>query len=179
MTDNEMTFKVSIEGMAPILFNRFPDEENPDEKSKTPSGRLNQDEQVKQSLYFDGDKIYQPAEHIVGAMVKAGAQFKLKGKQTYKDVVKGGVFVEPMKIIHENQKYINDWRSVVIKATRGRIMKGRGRLDKWSLSFNISCIDPRATEKDLKDILVYAGKFIGIGDYRPRYGRFEVKSFKK
>ena len=34
-------------------------------------------------------------------------------------------------------------------------------------------------QKDvLKEIIIYAGKFIGIGDWRPHFGRFEVVEFK-
>lgn len=173
-------FEVHIKGIAPLLFNRFPDEENLDGKSKRSSGNPSKDEQVKKSLYFtEKGKIYQPAAHIVGSMVKAAVNFKLTGRKTYKEVVQGGVFVEPEEIVHENQNYVTDWRSVVIKATRGRVMKGRGRLEEWQLKFQITCIDPRATDKDIQEILEYAGMYVGIGDYRPRYGRFEVLSFKK
>jgi hypothetical protein len=58
-------------------------------------------------------------------------------------------------------------------------MKGRGRMDDWSLKFELVCIDDRATANDIKEILEYAGTYIGIGDYRPRYGRFEVTDFTK
>ena len=56
-------------------------------------------------------------------------------------------------------------------------MKGRARMDEWELKFQIICIDLRANAKDIQDILSYAGSYVGIGDYRPRYGRFEVVSF--
>jgi hypothetical protein len=135
---------------------------------------------VEISLYRDSKgKIYQPAEHFVGAMIKAGINFKLEGKKTYKDVMKGGLFIDPMKIEHLSQKYVSDWRSVVIPSTHGRIMKGRARMDNWELKFTITCLDERATAQDIKDILMYAGNYIGVGDYRPRYGRFEVSKFNK
>lgn len=175
-----MKYEVHVKGIAPLLFNRFPDEENLDGKSKRSAGNPSKDEQVERSLYYTKDKkVFQPAAHFVGAMIKAAANFKLQGRKTFREVAQGGIFVEPEQIIHENQKYTTDWRSVVIKATRGRIMKGRARMDEWQLKFTISCIDPRATDKDIKEIIEYAGMYVGIGDYRPRYGRFEVVSFKR
>ncbi len=192
-------YSCHIRGMAPLLFNRFPDEDNPEGKSGAKKAKLVADEQVHKSLYWvkeipfktflkthDGNghykipvgSIYQPAEHILGAMVKAGAVFKLEGKKTYKDVVKGGFFVEPMKVPHIKNGLQKDWRPVVIPSTRGRIMKGRGRLDEWELKFDLVCIDPRAEKDEVLAILKYAGSYIGIGDYRPRYGRFEVVDAK-
>lgn len=58
-------------------------------------------------------------------------------------------------------------------------MKGRGRLDEWELKFQAICSDLRATAKDIEDILKYAGAYGGIGDFRPRYGRFEVIEFEE
>lgn len=175
-----MKYKARIRGISPILFNRFPDEENTDGKSKRSMAVPSKEEQVETSLYrTKSGKLYQPAAHIVGSMLKAAVNFKLKGRKTFKDVVNAGIFVEPEEIIHKKQKYETDWRSVVIKSTRGRVMKGRGRMNEWELEFTLTCIDPRATNKDIKDILEYAGAYVGIGDYRPRYGRFEVVDYEE
>ena len=175
-----LKYKVHIKGIAPLLFNRFPDEDNPEGKSKQKRANPTKDEQVEKSLYRDENKhVYQPMEHIVGSMVKAATSFKLEGKKTFKDVVSAGVFVEPLKIVHLKQKYTTDWRSVVIKATRGRVMRGRARMDEWELKFNLICIDDRMTDSALDEIIRYAGAYIGIGDYRPRYGRFEVIEMTK
>ncbi|KKK78994.1 hypothetical protein LCGC14_2837940, partial [marine sediment metagenome] len=112
-------FKVKVRGIAPLLFNRFPEEDNEDNKSKAKSARLSKVEQVEKSIYkLDNGKLYQPSEHFVGAMVKAGTVFKLEGRKTYKDVVRSGVFVEPMKIPHLKDGLQADWRSVVNPSTR-------------------------------------------------------------
>lgn len=175
-----LKYRVVIRGIAPLLFNRFPDEDNPEGKSRQKTAHSTRDEQVEKSLYRDEKgKVYQPAEHIIGAMIKAASAFKLEGKKTYRDVVSAGVFIEPMKIVHVKQKYITDWRSVVIKATRGRVMRGRARMDTWELKFDLICIDDRMDDNALKEIIKYAGGYIGVGDYRPRYGRFEVLSLEK
>jgi len=175
-----LKFNVHIKGTAPLLFNRFPEEENPEGKSKGKKAVLSKEEQVELSLYRDeNDKVYQPADHILGSMIKASVNFKLEGKKTFKDVVKAGVFVEPLKIEHLEQDYTDDWRAVVIPSSRGRVMKGRARMDKWQMKFKVVCIDPRATAQDIKDILEYAGSYCGIGDYRPRYGRFDVVLFQE
>ena len=53
---------------------------------------------------------------------------------------------------------------------------------KWKLEFNIDIedeIDPNA----VKEALEIAGKYVGIGDWRPekkgKYGKFQVTSFQE
>lgn len=170
---------VHIKGVAPLLFNRFPDEDNPSGKTGQKIAKATKEEQVEKSLYrLEDGTLYSPSDHIVGAMIKAATNFRLEGKKTMKDSVKGGVFVSPLKIPHVIQKYETDWRSVVNPSTRGRIMKGRGRMEEWELKFELTCIDPRMSQEDLRGVLEFAGTYVGIGDYRPRYGRFEIKLFK-
>lgn len=175
-----MKFNVHIKGIAPLLFNRFPEDTADKDKVKQKRAEKSKEDEMELSLYRnEKGQICSLADHIVGSMVKASTNFKLEGKKTFKDVVKAGVFVEPIMIPHINQKYTLDYRSVVNPNTRGRMMKARGRLDQWELKFILTCIDDRARDQDVKSILEYAGGYCGIGDYRPRYGRFEVKSWKK
>ena len=175
-----LEFDVKIKGIAPLLFNRFPEEDNSENKSKGKKAILSKDDQVEKSLYkLEDGTLYHPSEHLVGAMIKAATSFKMEGKKSFKDVVKAGIFIEPLKIPYLLQKYVADWRSVVIPSTRGRVMKGRARMDEWELQFQLICLDLRATAQDIEEILKYAGSYVGIGDYRPRYGRFEVIEFSE
>lgn len=158
-----------------MLFNRFPEEDSGGRQKRRV---LSKEEQAERSLYKRRNgELYQPADHILGALTKAAVNFRLEGKKTFKDVIRASVFVEPEKILHGTKKYEVDWRPVVIN--RSRVMKGRGRLDKWSLEFSLTCIDGRVTEETMKDILTYAGAFCGIGDFRPRFGRFIIEKWTK
>jgi len=70
-----------------------------------------------------------------------------------------------------------DIQSVVVQ--RNRIPRARPRFDNWELEFEIINKDPTIINKDvLKQILIDAGKYYGIGDYRPDYGLFEVVKFE-
>jgi len=62
--------------------------------------------------------------------------------------------------------------------TRGRKMCYRPRIEDWSLDFTLEVNDDRIDSDVVKQILETAGMQIGIGAYRPRFGRFEVTSFK-
>ncbi len=168
---------VKIKGIAPLLQHRFPEEEHGEGASRAKKKEFVPEEECKKALYVNNDgQIYQPSEHILGALIKAGTNFKFEGKKTYKDVIKAGVVIEPEAIVHEIQDWKIDARNVVIQ--RNRIMRYRPRFDNWALAFKIVILDDNITLPVLKEILEKAGQ-IGIGDYRPRFGRFMVTEFKE
>jgi len=170
--------KVKIEGIAPLLQHRFPEEENPEHKSKKKIKEFPAREECEKSLYKDEKgTIYQPATHILGALIKAGARFQFERKLTYSSVIKSSVFVTPDAIPHICQEWVIDRRPVVIQ--RMRIMRARPRFDKWALEFEIEYDEEIIGKDKLKEILDYAGQRIGIGDYRPLMGRFIVTKFEE
>jgi len=169
--------EVSIEGIAPLLQHRFPDEENKEGKVQKKQRVYVDKDDAEKALYRDKDgKICQPANHIVGCLLRASTAYKFEGQKTYKDAVKGGVFIEPNMIPHKITDWVIDRQPVVIM--RARIMRARPRFDKWALDFKIEIIDERIDIPTFKDILEYAGQYIGLGDFRPRYGRFKVTKFQ-
>jgi hypothetical protein len=174
----EERIEVTIRGIAPLLMHRF--EGNQGESTPKKSGtQYNNQEDAKRALYTnkDGD-IVQPGLNIESAMIQAAVNYKIpgQGKKTYKDAFRGGIFVEPRLIPHKIPKWEIDLQSVVVQ--RSRIMRARPRFDDWELEFQILNIDERITPAIIKSVLADAGKFIGMGDYRPRYGRFEVVRFE-
>jgi len=179
--------KVRIEGTAPLLMNRFTESAGVDiqAKARKRSGScLGPKERAEELLYTipSGSKktVAQPAEHFYACMVKAATNYRIggKGKKTYKDLVKGCMDVYPELIPHVNQAWIVDSRPVVNPSTRGRVMRHRPRLENWALEFEIVSRDEQLGPAEIKQFLEYAGEYIGIGDYRPRFGRFRVASFK-
>jgi hypothetical protein len=171
---NEIRIKCYIRGTRPLLMNAFVEEagRGPSKKGKHYDDR----EEAEKRLYLDeAGKICQPATHLEACMVKSAADFKFTGRKTYKEVVKSGVFVEPLMIEHGNPNWLVDRQGVVIQ--RARIIRCRPRFDQWELAFEIILRDERLQPMIIKEILESGGKYVGIGDYRPRYGLFEVLIF--
>jgi len=108
-------------------------------------------------------------------MVKEAVNHKLAGKKTYKDAFKAGVFVRPDLIPHKNQAWTIDKRTAVIGTSR--IWRCRPQFDDWELDFTIEIRDERIQPALVKEVLTLAGLYVGIGDYRPRFGLFEVTRF--
>jgi hypothetical protein len=179
--------EVEIEGIASLLHHRFAEEDHGQNKSKVKKKVYVPEEEAEKACYRkkDDGTLFQPSEHILGALIKAGTNFKYENRKTFKDIIKAGIIVTPDNIPLLNgqgDKPIKNWdeidaRSVVVQ--RARVIRWRPKFNKWRLKFEIEIInDDELSSSTLKDILDYAGK-LGIGDYRPRFGRFMVTSFKE
>jgi hypothetical protein len=67
-----------------------------------------------------------------------------------------------------------DYRAV--KVQRAVCMRSRPIFEKWSLQFTLLFDDDLLNKRDVLEALNYAGDFVGIGDYRPEFGRFRVEA---
>lgn len=184
MEKRQKEINVTIQGTSPLLFNRFRDA-SIEGKSKRKAG-AEQEQVVEDKLYFDGNnKICTPSTHIIGSLINASKNFQIKGKgkSTYSKLVGSSVEVEEELITHKNQKWIPYTISAVNPMTRGRMMVTRPRMDNWELSFKLILKDEGISLETIKEILDYAGIYVGIGDWRPekkgKFGKFIVTKFEK
>lgn len=182
----EKKFKVTIVGVTPLLMNK-PKEYGFDSTVAKKVPLQGTDEAKKAALdkiYSIKGKAYQPADHLRGALVNAGKDLRVKGKgkSTYSKMIASMVRIEPDAIMHKHTEF--DIHSVftVNPNTRGRNMTYRPRLQEWELSFDIIAEDEIPTDV-LKEVLDRAGKYWGIGDWRPGtkgiHGKFMVTEFKE
>ena len=65
-----------------------------------------------------------------------------------------------------------DRRSVAVQ--RARVMRTRPVFHDWSLEFDLIFSPGKLDGTELAGILATAGAMIGLGDYRPTFGRFAV-----
>lgn len=178
-------FKVTIEGIAPLLQARHPSPIEEEKilkraKSAKKTKDLTNIEQFEMHAYKIKSKFYQPSEMIEAAMTKAAVNFKMEGKKTYKDTIKSGIIITPAELIHKNQKTVSDEKWGRNKTTGGAVWVVRPRFDNWSLDFELQLLqDERISSEILKDILDYAGLYVGIGAWRPKFGRFKVVKFNE
>jgi hypothetical protein len=185
---------VTVNGTAPLMQHRFPmpdlvDQSKGGHKS---TGAKDYTDEWRDYLYVDSDgQIFQPAVHFEGALFKAAAAFKITGKRgaTYKELFKANVFITPDQIPHvgftkpdaldydaDKPLYL-DARPVVIQ--RNRVVRIRPVFAPgWKLDFEAEVLDDEIQSSLLQDVLAHAGKAVGIGEYRPRFGRFNVTKFE-
>lgn len=172
---------VTVRNLCPLIQNR----DNGEREKKPKKDYGSQEEkkrEFKEAQYRDKKgRLYQPAEHFEKSFEIAARQFKFKGNQSYSKILEGGISVEPEEILHKKRnKPIPFEKYVKIPPKKGaRVPKTRAMIKNWELDLTINVFNDSINFKVLKDIVIYAGAYIGIGDWRPKYGRFEVIKFKE
>lgn len=172
-------FDVEIEGVSPYLMNRF-NEQEADTKTTRKAGRKDYKLEAETKLYREeSGTIFVPSAQIEGAIVKAASDFQItgRGRRTYKELAKSVILVQPEAIAITPQAWVSDARPVRVQ--NARVMRYRPRWDKWKLRFQVLVLDDQFSGDVLKQILDSAGSYKGIGDYRPKFGRFIVTLFKQ
>jgi hypothetical protein len=188
-------FAVRIVGIAPMLLNRFREEDeiavsNSSKSSIRTKSRRTPEEIAESKLYTcPKGKPILPAENLLAALIDGGRFLKAGRKQltTQKSSLipafvalhsrngDGYIYIEP-------GKWVTDSRPVVNPSTSGRMMCHRPRFDEWSLEFEIEILSDEMHPDTVREVLDHACCKVGIGDYRPirkgPFGRFRVDSWK-
>jgi hypothetical protein len=120
-----------------------------------------------------------------------------KGKSTYTKHIEAGVLViEPLVLPIKKVEVVGQWQFVPADGKRGsgkRVEKCFPVIPSWSGDVQFFVLDETIMDifekRDKRDVTVFehvlseAGKFVGIGVFRPRnngfYGRFEVLKVKE
>ena len=171
-----MEIKVSVKGTAPLLLHKYVEADATTSKKKK-KVYVPEEEAEKVCYRTQDNKIYIPSTHFKGCMIKSAVDFIYSGRKTYKDYIKSGIFFKEQEIILTPQEYTISNMPVVI--TRARIMRSRPEFKEWECTFTIEVINEDLDKTILKEILESAGKFKGVGDFRPEYGRFVVTKFEE
>lgn len=182
---------VSVRGTSPLLMNS-PQGVNPTHPlvkemksiSKLRNRTDDQEERIMEikwelGLYYDKEiGVYLPSDYFQ-ACLREAAKTGRKGR----DVVKG-IWVNPafIPLIYEGPRLVKDlmedmrFRDVrpgKLKKTTS-ILLCRPRFNVWSAKFSIVYDEAVWQKEDILKFLEIGGRFCGVGDYRPRYGTFEV-----
>lgn len=177
---------VRIVGTRPLLMNAPTGLNEKRRRSELPEP----EEEAMRALYRDGDIIVVPSVNIKAMIRDAGRNYRVpQRKATYAAYIKAGIDIEPSPYVPlldptTNKPYRVSERkwSIDIRPVRvqnARILRARPRFDKWALEFKIINLDPGILQRDMvKRILIDAGNFYGLGDYRPEFGRFRVEKFE-
>lgn len=179
---------IEIEGIAPILFNRFTEENQADVETGRSTGR--QTSAARQELartskvYRNAQGLYCPASNIKKAMVLACgiSQLKHVGRKGLGPILNAVVFIEPMEIpfgknepdfVHEQVGRIPPRTGARVVLYRPALMPG------WKLTFAIHVFEDTVGAEKIKRALEDAGIYQGLCDGRPEYGRFRVLACEK
>lgn len=174
---------VTIEGTSDLLFHRYCPELIEEQAKQVKGAKSTKMDHVEYYVYRNDDnQICLPSRYIVRSTVEQGRNHKdpRSARKMAKELVQAGLMCEeilsPMLV---NGEPVEDWdyldkqRVCIMRAaiTRSRPAFKKG----WRCNFTLTSLLPEYITPDFLRVLVEgAGKFVGLGDYRPTYGRFAI-----
>jgi len=176
--------KVKIEGLTPYSSSRhyvvdmLNKESKPDYEARTWRERLH---------YDDKGDVYIPPMAFKNCLSDIArylsVQIPGKGKSTYTKHIEAGIFIgDPLFLGVKKDDVPGEWVYVPSDGKRGggkRVDKCFPVLKKWGGEITIDILDDTVTRDVLELHLKEAGRFIGVGRFRPRnngfYGRFNAE----
>lgn len=69
--------------------------------------------------------------------------------------------------------------TVGVRVGQARVMRTRPIFRRWAADVTFEYLDDQLDESDIVEIFTVAGRIVGIGDWRPRFGRFEIESLRR
>jgi hypothetical protein len=183
--------EIEIEGVTPLLMNRFTDEAQMKATSGSASplvgDRGSGREQAEPKMYTHDGTIGIPQPNLFRCIMDAGKYFKAgRSKVTTQksSLIPACVDIDPLFI---PLKFEGDWqvdtRPVRIPATGGRILAHRPMFEKWGLEFVVGLDKSIISETMFREIVDAAGKRVGLGDFRPDtkgpFGKFVVVKWER
>jgi len=174
--------EVTIRGEADLLFHRW-NCEAVEAKAKAAKGSAAKKADNIESYVYrnEGNEICIPGEYVRQSLIGA-AKFRQDPRSPRKsaqDLVKAGV----VSLTQLASLGTTEWdyeHKCRVQVQRNGITRVRPAMKAgWHATFMFQVNLPEyISQTFLLNLLVDAGRLIGVGDFRPTYGRFQVESFK-
>lgn len=190
MAHQELTFKIT--GVSPLVLHNGrtanPLDFYAKEMKKLTSKRKKTDADYEQlaklewyaGLYTMDGKVVIPADLLEAAFINGAKKFKM-GKQSqismfvpaHSPLIFDG---DDLPIDELYAKHLTDGLfSVPVRIGTAKTIRTRPRFDVWSVQVTLNFDEDGIDESMMKQIVVKTGTDVGLGDWRPRYGRFAVE----
>jgi len=175
------TVKVTIRGSAAILFHRWSNESVAAKSAAAKNSRAKKTDDLGSYVYrCENGNLGLPGEYLRQAIIGA-ARFRQDPRSPRKsamDLFKAGIvsITELADLGVKDADYI-DRRRVLIQ--RNAITRERPALrEGWEATIELMVLVPEYIDRmTLLEVAGNAGRLIGVGDFRPTYGRFAVTNF--
>ncbi|OGM09206.1 hypothetical protein A2Z67_04670 [Candidatus Woesebacteria bacterium RBG_13_36_22] len=175
-----MKIKVKCIGIVDYLQNQYTiSEEESKGVKRAKSLATDATSKVDEVVYKDEDGCYIPDEHFLAAIKFGASKLVKKGATKWTGDFIAGVLIEENKIRFIPNKKI--WDDIHIShgrrppRTGGRVAIHRPLFKKgWKAEFTI-IVDDDIPKQIVESVMEITGHKIGIGDWRPRFGRFDVE----
>ncbi|MBQ6737622.1 MAG: hypothetical protein IJP96_11185 [Synergistaceae bacterium] len=188
MLNQPFSVKIKLQGTQDILFHRWNNEVVEAKAAAKKGSKEKKTEDPETYVYRNDEKqICIPGRYIVRSVVEAGRNFQdpRSSRKMAKDLVQAAVMCdEILSPILVGGKPTTEWdyddrqrvcimRSAITR-TRPAFKKG------WEVNFTLVSLVPEYITPDfLRKLVDNAGLLIGLGDFRPTYGRFRVTHWEQ
>lgn len=176
------TARVAIQGSADILFHRW-NNEAVEAKAKAAKGsKAKKSDDIESYVYRnDAGEICIPGEYLRMAIIGAAKyrQDPRSPRKSAMDLFKAAVIsLTPLASLGKLAWDYEDRRRVVVQ--RSAITRVRPAMHAgWKAEFDLQVNIPEYIDRNiLRETIEVAGRLIGVGDFRPTYGRFGVVGFE-
>jgi hypothetical protein len=173
--------KVKIVGTADLLFHRWNVEGVEAKASAAKGSKAKKTDDVESYVYRNQENVLcLPGEYLRQAVIHA-AKFKQDPRSPRKsamDLFKAGCLcLTQLASLGKDRWDYEDRRRVVVQ--RNGVTRVRpALLAGWGCEVDLMVQTPEYISPALLlDVLTMAGRLVGVGDFRPTYGRFQVVSF--
>lgn len=172
---------VTIQGAADFLFHRW-NNEAVEAKAKAAKGsKAKKSDDIESYVYRnDAGELAIPGEYLRMAIIGA-AKFRQDPRSPRKsamDLFKAAVIsLTPLASLGTDTWSYEDRRRVVVQ--RNAITRVRPAMHAgWKASFDLQVNIPEYVDPNiLRETIEVAGRLIGVGDFRPTFGRFGVVNY--
>ncbi len=128
-------------------------------------------------LYVNKDGFPCLPSAVIESAIQEGAKKQKLGK-----AFKSAVFVDADAVldIGVKKKAVDLWGDDRFRDTRGvkvgqaRVMRTRPVFPDWKAKITVTFDDEQVNEIDVRRAMIDTGGKVGLCDYRPKFGRFEV-----
>lgn len=175
------TVVVTLEGAADFLFHRW-NTESVDEKARAAKGsKAKKSDDIESYVYRnDDDELCIPGEYLRMAIIGA-AKFRQDPRSPRKsamDLYKAAIIsLTPLASLGKKEWDYEDKRRVVIQRNGVNRVRPAMRAG-WRAQFDLMVNLPEYVDRNsLREVIEQAGRLIGVGDFRPTFGRFGIVQF--
>lgn len=173
---------VTVQGSADFLFHRWNAEAVDEKAAAAKNSKAKKSDDVESYVYrTENGELAIPGEYLRGAIIHA-AKFRQDPRSPRKsamDLFKAAIVVTtPMASLGVSEWDYLDRRRVMIQ--RAGINRTRPAMRAgWRAQFDLMVLLPEYVDPNaLRETIESAGRLIGIGDFRPTFGRFGIVNFE-
>jgi len=173
---------LTIQGSSPFLFHRWSNEDVEAKANAAKNSKVKKTDNVESYVYRNtSGNLCIPGEYIRQSIIQSAKyrQDPRSSRKSAMDLFKAGIvsLTELADLGKKEWDYL-DKRRVVVQ--RSGITRTRpAMLEGWKISMQLQVLTPEYIDPNfLYEVLSQAGRLIGVGDFRPSYGRFVVTSYQ-